>query len=146
MGKMRKTYSASDKAKIALQALKGDMTLNQLTAKYQVHSTQINARKKRLKERVAEIFKDQQSKEDYGKEALVEELYKKVGQLQLEVDWLKKNLSYSTEIKRELIEPAHPFLSIDLQCDLLNLSRSSYYYLPLPIDAITLQLLRLIDV
>lgn len=90
MGKMRKTYSASDKARIALEALKGDMTLNQLTAKYQVHSTQINAWKKRLKERVAEIFKDQRSKEDYGKEALVEELYKKVGQLQLEVDWLKK--------------------------------------------------------
>ena len=90
MSTMRKTYSASDKAKIALEALKGDVTLNQLTAKYQVHSTQINAWKKRLKEQVAEIFKDQRSKEDYGKEALVEELYKKVGQLQLEVDWLKK--------------------------------------------------------
>lgn len=90
MGKVRKTYSAGDKARIALEALKGDVTLNQLTTKYQVHSTQINAWKKRLKERVAEIFKDQRSKEDYGKEALVEELYKKVGQLQLEVDWLKK--------------------------------------------------------
>ena len=145
MRKMRKTYSASDKAKIALEALKGDVTLNQLTAKYQVHSTQINAWKKRLKEGVAEIFKDQRSKEDYSKEALIEELYKKVGQLQLEIDWLKKNLNYSTETRRGLIEPAHPFFSIDLQCDLLNLSRSSYYYLPLPVDALTLQLLRLID-
>jgi transposase len=90
MGKVRKTYSAGDKARIALEALKGDVTLNQLTAKYQVHSTQINAWKKRLKEGVAEIFKDQRSKGDCGKEALVEELYKKVGQLQLEIDWLKK--------------------------------------------------------
>jgi transposase len=90
MRKMRKTYSASDKAKIALEALRGDSTLNQLTAKYQVHSTQINAWKKRLKEGVPEIFKDLRSKEDYGKEALIEELYKKVGQLQLEIDWLKK--------------------------------------------------------
>jgi len=90
MSKMRKTYTASDKAKIALEALKGDMTLSQLTAKYQVHSTQINAWKKRLKEGVQEIFTDQRSKEDYSKETLIEELYKKVGQLQLEIDWLKK--------------------------------------------------------
>ncbi len=90
MGKVRKTYSAGDKARIALEALKGDVTLNELTAKYQVHGTQINAWKKRLKEQVSEIFKDRRSREDGGKEALVEELYKKVGQLQLEVDWLKK--------------------------------------------------------
>ena len=90
MSKARKTYTANDKAKIALEALKGDVTLNQLTAKYQVHSTQINAWKKRLKEGVQGIFKDQRSKEDYSKEALIEELYKKVGQLQIEIDWLKK--------------------------------------------------------
>jgi len=90
MSKMRKTYTAGDKAKIALEAFRGDVTLNQLTAKYQVHSTQINAWKKRLKEGVEGIFKDQRSREDCSKEALVEELYKKVGQLQLEIDWLKK--------------------------------------------------------
>jgi transposase len=90
MSKIRKKYSAGDKAKIALEALKGDVTLNQLTAKYQIHSTQINGWKKRLKEGVVEIFKDQRSQEDNSKEGLIEELYKKVGQLQLEIDWLKK--------------------------------------------------------
>jgi transposase len=90
MSKIRKKYSAGDKAKIALEALKGDVPLNQLTAKYQVHSTQINGRKKRLKEGGVEIFKDQRSQKDNSKERLIEELYKKVGQLQLEIDWLKK--------------------------------------------------------
>lgn len=90
MPRMRKKYTASDKAKIALEALKGDITLNELTAKYQVHGTQINAWKRRLKEHVSEIFKDGRSKEDHSKEALIEDLYKKVGQLQLEIDWLKK--------------------------------------------------------
>jgi transposase len=90
MSKIRKKYSAVDKAKIALEALKGDVTLNQLTAKYQVHSTQINGWKKRLKEGVVELFKDHRSKEEHSQEGLIEELYKKVGQLQLEIDWLKK--------------------------------------------------------
>jgi len=44
-----------------------------------------------------------------------------------------------------LIEPAHPFLSIEQQCSLLNLSHSSYYYSPSAIDELTLTLLRLID-
>jgi transposase len=90
MSKMRKKYSPSDKAKIALEALKGDLTLSQLTAKYQVHGTQINAWKRRLKEHVTDIFKDQRSSDSASQEGLVEELYKKVGQLQLELDWLKK--------------------------------------------------------
>ena len=56
-----------------------------------------------------------------------------------------EKLTTSVEAKRALIEVDHPTLSIRRQCDLLGLSRASYYYQPKPADTQTLQLMRLID-
>ena len=55
MSKKPRLYTAEEKAKIALEALKGQMTQSEITKKYNVHSTQINKWKKRLKEGVAVI-------------------------------------------------------------------------------------------
>ena len=91
MGKLdRKIYSASEKATIALEALKGNITLNEITKKYWVHATQINCWKKQLKEGVIDIFSKRREKYDEGKDTLIEELYRKIGQLEIERDWLKK--------------------------------------------------------
>lgn len=87
---LKKTYSASEKATIALEALKGNKTLNEITQKYGVHSTQINRWKNRLKDGVLEIFSNSKEKTNSENEQLTEELYKKIGQLEVERDWLKK--------------------------------------------------------
>ena len=86
----RKVYSPSEKAIIALEALKGNLTLNEITKKYGVHFSQINRWKKQLKESVVDIFSHGQQKKDLEKEELIQDLYKKIGQLEVEKDWLKK--------------------------------------------------------
>lgn len=87
---IKKTYSASEKAAIALEALKGDKTFNEITQKYGVHSTQINRWKNKLKAGIVDIFSNSKEKMGYENDQLVEELYRKIGQLEVERDWLKK--------------------------------------------------------
>lgn len=87
---VRKNFSASEKALVALEALKGNMTLNEITKKYGVHATQINNWKKRLKEGIIEIFSQGRQKRDLETNELIEALYKKIGQLEVELDWVKK--------------------------------------------------------
>lgn len=87
---IRKTFSAGEKAMIALEALKGNMTLNEITKKYGVHATQINNWKRRLKAGIVEIFSQSRQKRDLETNELVDALYKKIGQLEIELDWVKK--------------------------------------------------------
>lgn len=87
---LKKNYSPSEKAAIALEALKGNQTFNELTRKYGVHATQINRWKRQLQEGIGEIFAKHKEKRDEEKEQLIEELYKKIGQLEIEKAWLKK--------------------------------------------------------
>ena len=92
---MRKTHDAALKAKVALEALKGEKTIAQLSSQYGVHPNQIGKWKKELLERLPEIFSGKWRKEHRTDEELVEELYKQIGQLKVELDWLKKNLNCS---------------------------------------------------
>ncbi len=85
-----------EKAQIALVAIRGEKTIAQISSEYQVHSTQIGLWKKQALENLAEIFKDNHKKEKQ-KEAEHQEqlnnLYKVIGQRDIELDWLKKKLS-----------------------------------------------------
>ena len=90
MSKIRKSYSSAEKAKIVLETLKGELTQAQVTSKYGVHATQINAWKRQFKEGVANIFRDKRSKDSGDKDKHIEELYKQIGQQKVELDWLKK--------------------------------------------------------
>jgi transposase-like protein len=90
MNAKRKKFSPEEKARIALEALKGELTLSQITAKYGVHSTQIHNWKQRLKEGINDVFRDKRAVDDRDKDQLIEELYKQIGQLKVEMDWLKK--------------------------------------------------------
>jgi putative transposase len=87
---MRKTHDAALKAKVALEALKGEKTIAQLSSQFGVHPNQIGKWKKDLLERLPEIFSAKWRKEHKTDEELVEELYKQIGQLKVELDWLKK--------------------------------------------------------
>lgn len=91
---IKKRFSNGFKAKVALSALKGDKTLAELSSEFGVHSIQINRWKKKLLEQAPALFspKDDSSKKD--KEQLIENLYKHIGQLQVERDWLKKKLDF----------------------------------------------------
>jgi transposase-like protein len=90
MVKRRNKYTAAQKAKIALAALKGDKTMNELTREYGIHASQINNWKKNLKEGIVQIFERKRGRRAKGDDELVEELYKEIGRLKVERDWLKK--------------------------------------------------------
>jgi transposase len=98
---IKKTYTSSDKAVIALEALKGNMTINEITKKYGVHATQINHWKNQLKEGVGDIFANTRIRIDEEREQLIGELYKKIGQLEIERDWLKKKSEIFGRGKKE---------------------------------------------
>lgn len=93
MGRIRRTFSAQQKAKIALEALRERETLSQIAQKYQVHPSQVTLWKKQANEGLISVFEQVSptSREvDDGKEAL---LYQQIGQLQFELDWLKKKIA-----------------------------------------------------
>ena len=92
MSRQRKTYSASFKARIALAALKGDSTANELAAQHQIHPTLISNWKKALLDGVETLFAEP------GKSAKADdrpdpaELFEQIGRLKMELEWLKKKL------------------------------------------------------
>lgn len=128
MQTQRKRYSAEFKSRVALEATKGYKTVNELAGLYGVHPTQIAQWKKHLQSALPDLFSTRREKREHDHEALQAQLYQQIGQLKVELDWLKKNLALSPDAKRALIEPDHPQISIARQCALLGLSRSSVYY------------------
>lgn len=87
---VRKRYSSQEKAKIVLDILKGEMTQSQLIAKYGVHSTQLHNWKKQALGAIVSGFSESRERQTRDQSDLVEELYKQIGQLKVELDWLKK--------------------------------------------------------
>ena len=90
----RKKYSKELKAQIALDAIKGQKTIAELASEYGVHANQISIWKKQLLDAAPDTFTSGKDKGAEKKEIECERLYQKVGQLQIEVDWLKKKTGY----------------------------------------------------
>ncbi len=90
MGVMRKRYDGSFKARVALEAMKGERTMAELAAVYGVHPNQITKWKKQALDELPRIFSGRyEKKEAQGKE-LIDQLYQEIGRLKVELDWLKK--------------------------------------------------------
>ena len=90
MGKVtRKRYSAEFKAKVALEAIKGELTLAQLAAKYEVHHVMIANWKKQAIEGMSGVFSGKQETSPATSEADVAKLHAKIGQLVVERDFLR---------------------------------------------------------
>lgn len=90
MKKKRQNHSSAFKAKVALEAIKGLKTSAELASQYEVHPTQIAKWKKRVLEEVPGIFSGRQERAEQDEEELRARLYQQIGQLQVELDWLKK--------------------------------------------------------
>jgi transposase len=86
----RKRYSADFKAKVALEALKGDLTLSQLAAKHGVHQTMIAAWRKQAIEGLAGVFSGKAEAAEGARDGEMEKLHAKIGQLVVERDFLAK--------------------------------------------------------
>mgnify|MGYP005865561405 CR=1 FL=1 len=92
MSRKRKQHSEVFKAKVALEALKGIKTLSQISTMYAVHPVVISQWKKHLLAHAGEVFTRKGRDRRENVEEVTAPLYQKIGQLEMEVDWLKKKL------------------------------------------------------
>ena len=90
MAAKRKSHTAAFKAQVALAAVRGDRTVNELAAHFGVHPTLIHAWKKRLLAGAGTIFADGAKPASAGAEAREAELFEQIGRLKVELDWVKK--------------------------------------------------------
>lgn len=90
----RKNYSKELKAKVALAALKGHQTANEIASEFGIHVAQVNRWKKEAIESLPSVFGNTQAKKDKEVENERNMLYQQVGKLQVELDWLKKNTGH----------------------------------------------------
>ena len=87
---MRKRYSADFKARVALAAVKGEMTLAALASQYQVHPNQIRQWKQALLTGLPDIFSDKRRRRECDTAEEQARLYEQIGRLKVELDWMKK--------------------------------------------------------
>lgn len=90
MASVRKSYSPSFKAKVALEAIRGEKTGNEIASQYGIHPTLLSQWKKQLIAESATLFSDNRLKDDLTHQELTARLYQRIGQLEVELDWLKK--------------------------------------------------------
>ena len=95
MPKQRTHYSADFKAKVALAAMKGQHTVNELAASFGVHPHQVLQWKKQALEAIPDAFSARRVRESQDEETLKAQLYQQIGQLKVELDWLKKKVGLS---------------------------------------------------
>ncbi len=90
MPRSRKHSSNDLKARVALEAIKGYKTANEIAAEYGVHPTQIAQCKKQALDGLPDLFSTRRSEQSASEEALIASLYQHIGQLKVQVDWLGK--------------------------------------------------------
>jgi len=87
---LRRKHTPSFKAKVALEAIKEQKTSAELASQYQVHPGQIRNWKATAAKGLIDLFSDKKKSRDQDQEELIQELYRQIGQLKVDLDWLKK--------------------------------------------------------
>ena len=92
MTTQRKNYPADFKARVALEALKGHKTINEGASEYGVHPNRIGQCKKQRQAALPQIFSERQNRKEQDEQDRKARRYQQIGQLQVELDWLKKKV------------------------------------------------------
>ena len=93
MVKKRRQYDAQYKFRLALEAAKGNKTINELASETGVHPNQIGAWKRQLLEGGAEVFSHNGAQQQRAETDDDAELYEQIGRLKMELEWLKKKVA-----------------------------------------------------
>ena len=91
----RNIFTSKQKAKVALEAIKGAKTINEIAQEFGVHPTQVNQWKKELLANAGSLFEGKRGPKPVNSQSDPERLYAKIGQLNMELDWLKKKSGLS---------------------------------------------------
>jgi transposase-like protein len=86
----RKQYSPKFKARVAIEAIRGEKTLSQLGSHFKVHPMQIAKWRKAALEQLPELFIDGRSRKERSEDTDRDALYEEIGRLKMELDWVKK--------------------------------------------------------
>lgn len=99
MARKRRSFSATFKAKVALEAIKEQRTIAELAQRHKLHATQINLWKKQLLEGAESVFESQgdTSKKEKNDEPQAKELFEQIGRLNVQLEWLKKKVAENRE-------------------------------------------------
>lgn len=89
---MKKTFSPADKAAVAIAAIKGELTNSEIAGRFLVHPTQIGLWRKQALKQLPEIFSDKRKRENWDQQRITDDLYKALGQKNMELEWLKKKV------------------------------------------------------
>ena len=88
----RKVHSAEFKAKVALEALKEQKTVNEIAGVFKVHPTQVSQWKRHALDELSQLFSQKRGRQVKEQEELKMALYQEIGQLKFELDWVKKKM------------------------------------------------------
>ena len=94
-GVKRKNFTGELKAKVALEAIRGIKTVNEICQVFGVHPTQVGLWKKELQEQASSLFETERGVKPVDPSASSERLYSEIGRLKMELDWLKKKSGIS---------------------------------------------------
>ena len=89
----KRKFSSSFKARVALELIKGEQTISAICSKHSIHPTQARKWKNQLSSGIDSVFNNPADNEVKEKDKLIGELYKQIGQLKVELDWLKKKVN-----------------------------------------------------
>ena len=149
--KKGQTYTADQKAKIVLELLKEERTINQIASEYKVTVKSIQNWKKQFLENASLAFDTDKATEVYkkqlkAKEEEIDELAKALGKTTVERDWaVKKLVSLDLSNKKSLVDSKLTTISKTSQCKLLGISRATLYYAPRPMQEKDIKILHAMD-
>ena len=141
----RRRFDAGFKAKVALKAIKGLRSVQEIAQQFQVHPNQVSLWKKQLLTGANQVFEDGSARATASDEPSTASLYEQIGRLKVELEWLKKKLPRTRSELRSWIDRGHASLSARRQCELLGVHRSRLYYETALKTRENLELMLLID-
>ena len=87
---IRKNYTGKFKSRVALAAIRNEKTISELASEFSIHPNLVRTWKAKLLTESEDFFSDKRKRKKVEDEKLTEELYRQIGQLKVELDWLKK--------------------------------------------------------